>query len=349
MTGRYGRGVTPAPGPSRSVWPPRSDLVPEPLLSIIHAVVLGGLADHLGVQTGRHNPTLVEALGPDWPAVRRAVTAFVHDEHDLQGRVRRHLDELAAAHPGPVPLGSPLGHDDPIAIVRHQLIATLHEDAGFLRPVTTSDLRSSLYWAEWRDLNPLPDKVSPTAAQGTPLGLDLGMATPQVVRRLLSAAMPVSLNAYVQERNRPLAGGIRLDVRRLADVVAPYHVDVAVTLLERALVKTHLIGALGHDEIVAMNVEPAHHPCGIDVFGSEYPGSLGDYTWAITGRVADSTSMILEWGRHAYLDFGEDEDLMFAEWDVPAMLAAADDPYCVKADGLRERAGELMGRRGRLG
>lgn len=348
MSGRYGHDVTAISGPDGGVWPPRSDTVPEPLLSTVHAVVLGDLPAHLGHQVGRRNPTLVDVLGADWAAVRRAILAFVHDENGLQGRVTAHLEDLAATVDGDVPRGSPLGHDDPIGVVRHHLVALLYTDPDLHEPITTTDRRTAGYWAEWRRLNPLPAGEPSTATAGIPLGYHLGMATPDVVQHLLSAARPVSLDAYEQERNKPLTGGLRLDEQRLADAIEPYDAEVAMILLERALVKAHLIGELGREELLALGVEPAAHPCGIDVYGSTDPAELVDYTWAMTGRLTDTAPMILEWGRHEHLDFGEDEDLMFGEQDVPAMLAAADDPLCVKSEGLRRAAAQLMARRDRL-
>lgn len=347
MSGGYGRRVTDTPA-TGGLWPPRSDTVPEPLLSTLHAVVLGRLPAHLGVQVGRRNPSLVEVLGSDWASVRRAVLAFVHDEGGLQERVQAHLDAIAAAVGGAVPMGSPLAHDDPIGVVRHHLVALLYGDPDLHEPTTTSDRRSAEYWTEWLQLNPLPAEVSSTATAGIPLGYHLGMATPDIVEHLLTAARPAALEAYTQEGTRRLTGGLRLDELRLADATGPYDVEVASILLERALVKTHLIGALGRDDLRAMGVDPAAHPCGIDVFGSADPAELVHYAWAMTGLLTDSAPMILEWGRHEHLDFGEDEDLMFAEWDVPAMLAAADDPLCVKSDWLRLKAAELLARRRRL-
>ena len=122
-----------------------------------------------------------------------------------------------------------------------------------------------------------------------------------------------------------------LDLARLGTAYPHLDPERLALHVEMALWKRHLFGVLVRADIETLGLVPADHPCGIDVNASSARDDLSRGGWALTGRDVSST-LILEWGRHEFFDFGEDEDLLFFTQDRRALEAAMADPLCVKAD-----------------
>lgn len=314
------------------VWPPPAhSVLPEPLLSHLHALVLPrNRTVHVGPPTDR------DLTGrPTW---HRTLRAQLREAAADGSNLRRDL----AAHLSPYQLWGETENDRVDSAVR-KLVS--HMCLFVERPeVPRGDDENELWLREWSRQTPREDwRAMPPVTGVDLLPLRLAMADLDAVQEVLGASGGARLRSFVTHERWPTDKRcLTLDTERLAVAFPELDPVELQDAVGRALCRRHVIGLLDRQDLTELGLEPVDdHPCGFDTAYRESNVELVDLCRAITGR--DGTDrVVLEWTRHQWLSWGEDEDLMFFVPELPGLRASLDDPWNVKAGEVMAQIDKIL-------
>ncbi len=319
-----------------AAWPPPTDSdLPEPLRTFMYAYGRTDLRNH--VSSRRPRLGRLHAAEPPWkPALRHQLTSAAHGDVELRRGLRADLARLdiGAGH------GSrERWKEDPEEAMALLLLDLVHK-AGLVvhEPESVpwdAPGRLSTWVRRWVALHPVPAEPHGRDVSSRDLmDLRLGVADLDAVREVLNAAPGGRLTAFAPD-HRPYEHrdrwGLTLDLGALAAQFPDLDPVTLTHLVERALIKRHVFGLLDRTSIEELGLTPADHPCGIDICSSETNDALERLGEVLTGSPVH-TPMALEWARHEWLDWGEDEDLFFRYEHLAGLRAAMDDPTAVKGE-----------------
>lgn len=331
---------------SGTLWPPPAESpLPEPMASSLHAYVLARLrTPSLGFSPPPRGP--LELTPARWRAtLGHQLARAARGDQDLREGLLQHLRLIGLAGRGT--LGNLVDVLAPTpesvsSVLVDLVIQTGALDEGELLEDGTqlTDDEWLSRWAAREPVDPPSDGPEPT---GTDLiALRLAMGELEAVAEVVGAAGGGSLHAFTSALGRfePVEPrGLVLDERHLEAAYPELDTAVLVRRTEVALWLRHLYGCLSPDDIEALALVPADHPCGIDLNATGSRDLLLGGGWVLTGRDV-AVPMMVEWGRHRFFDWDEDEELLFSSRERPALEATLADPWCIKhdeAEGYLER------------
>ena len=311
--------------PTRPVWPPPAgSALPEPLLSHVHAIALTRLhTTYIGPGSDR------DLTGrPRW---HRTLRAQLRDAVEPTSTVRRDLARHLRAY-------DVWGQDDDER-VDGVLRSVVSELCLFERrpDVPWEDDRATATWMQqWADQTPWEDwtRLPQTTALDL-LAVRLEMTDLDAIAEVLRADPDAALRSFVGHDHWPTDRScLSIDRHRVAAAFPACDADELCHLVARALGRRHVVGLLERDELARLGLTPIDHPCGFDTAYRDSNTELADLRRALTGSESHET-IVVEWARHRWLSWGEDQDLMFFESELPGLRASLDDPANVKVDEVR--------------
>ncbi len=317
------------------LWPPPpGSSLPEPLASSIAAYGLARIhTSGLWRPFGYHHFLEPSARWPD--VLHRQLIRAARDQDDLRQKLLEHLLMMGVSGSGTVSTlseGTEPTSTTASRVLLNLIVATSRTSGSGPGLGPSQELSDEEWLARWAALQDAPDDDGEDPTRSDLLGLRLAMGELDAIADVVRAAGGGSLRRFLPHLARAGATqdeALELDLARLAAAYPRFAPDELVRRTEFALWKRDLFGCLTRSDITSLGLAPAEHPCGIDLNASGTSDFLAATGRVLTGRDV-AVPMVVEWGRHEFFDWGEDEEVLFFSWDRPALEAAVADPLCVK-------------------